>query len=134
MKKFKNKTPEEVIKHVTLEIIKRGIRFSNRKKRPIFISKTSGGDGTNVNDLNPNTTDGIENLEKFFTPIRRHYTFSGLGSPEEKNSISWRVLNLPLRRRVLLVIQVFISFLLKGSPFKNILYRWMGIHNLKQTV
>ncbi|MEN8193868.1 MAG: hypothetical protein ABFS12_13685 [Bacteroidota bacterium] len=127
MKRYKNKTPEETIKLVTTEIIKRGIKFSKRKNRSIFISKTSGGEGINVNDLNPNSGEGKENLDKFFSPIRRHYTFSGLGSPEEKNSISWRILNLPLSRRILLVIQVFISFLLKGSPFKNSLYRWMGI-------
>ena len=128
MKKYKNKTPEETIKLVTIEIIERAIKFSNTKNRSIFISKTSGGKGTNVKDLDPKLKEGRENLEKYFTPIRRHYTFSGLGSPEEKNSINWRVLNLPLGRRLLVVFQVFVSFILKGTPFKNKLYRWMGIH------
>ena len=128
MKKYKNKTPEETIKLVTIEIIERAIKFSKKKNRSIFISKTSGGKGINVKDIDPRVGTGRENLEKFFTPIRRHYTFSGLGSPEEKNSINWRVLNLPLGRRILVVFQVFISFILKGTPFKNKLYRWMGIH------
>ncbi|MBK8944680.1 MAG: hypothetical protein IPM32_05330 [Ignavibacteriae bacterium] len=128
MKKYKNKTPEEVIKLVTLEIIERSIKLGNKKGREIFISKTSSGKGVNVNSLNPQTEEGKVNLEKFLTPIRRHYTFSGLGSLEEKNSINWRVLNLPFVRRTLLVFQVAISFLMKGTSLKNKLYRWMGIH------
>lgn len=128
MKKYKNKTPEEVIKIVTTEIIQRAIKLSKKKKRVIYISKTSGGKGTDVSELNPKTIEGKENLEKFFTPIRRHYTFSNLGSPEEKDSINWRILNLPYWRRLLLLFQVGISFFLKGTPNKNKFYRWMGIH------
>ncbi|MHB9039081.1 MAG: acyltransferase [Melioribacteraceae bacterium] len=78
--------------------------------------------------MNPRTNEGKENLEKFLTPIRRFYTFSGLGSPEEKDAINWRVLNLPFLRRMLLEFQVAVSFFLKGSPAKNKLYRWMGAH------
>ncbi|MBK7104786.1 MAG: hypothetical protein IPH62_05840 [Ignavibacteriae bacterium] len=128
MKKYKDKTPEEVIKLVTLEIIERSIKLGNKKGIEIYISKTSGGKGVSVNSLNPKTEEGKVNLEKFLTPIRRHYTFSGLGSPEEKKSINWRVLNLPFGRRTLLVFQVAISFFMKGTTLKNKLYRWMGIH------
>jgi len=128
MKKYLNKSLEEVIKMVTIEIIERSIKLSRKKNRSISISKTSGGKGTNVEDLNPRTSEGKENLDKFFNSIRRHYTFSGLGSPEEKNSINWRILNLPLGRRLLLVFQVGLSFLLKGTAFKNKVYRWMGVH------
>jgi len=128
MKKYRNKSPEEVIKLVTTEIIERAIKLGSKKKRSIFISITSGGKGTDVITLNPKTAEGRINLEKFFTPIRRHYTFSGLGSPEEADAINWRVLNLPFSRRILLVIQVGISFFLKGTPGKNKLYRWMGAH------
>ena len=128
MKKYNNKSPEAVIKEVTIEIILRAINLGKKNNRSILISKTSGGKGTDVNDLNPKTEEGRINLERFFNPIRRHYTISGLGSPEEKNSINWRVLNLPFGRRILLVFQVAASFLLKGTPFKNKFYRWMGIH------
>ena len=128
MKKYRNKFPEEVMKLVTTEIINRAIKLGKKKNRNIFISKTSGGKGTDVNELNPNTEEGKENLEKFLTPVRRHYTFSGLGSPEEKNSINWRVLNLPYWRRSLVLLQVGISFFLKGNPFKNKFYRWMGVN------
>jgi acetyltransferase-like isoleucine patch superfamily enzyme len=128
MKKYRDKTPEEVIKLVTIEIIERAIKLEKKKRRSIFISKTSGGKGTDVLTFNPKTDEGRTNLEKFFTPIRRHYTFSGLGSPEEPNAINWRILNLPFFRRILLVIQVGISFFLKGTPLKNKLYRWMGAH------
>ncbi len=133
MKKYQDKTPEEVIKLVTTEIIERAIKLGVKKNRSVFISKTSGGKGTEVITLNPKTDEGRNNLENFFTPIRRHYTFSGLGSPEEPNAISWRILNLPFFRRILLVIQVGISFFLKGSPAKNKLYRWMGAHIGKGT-
>jgi acetyltransferase-like isoleucine patch superfamily enzyme len=128
MKKYQNKTPDEVIKMVTIEIIQRSIKLGKKHKRVITISKTSGGKGTDVNELNPKTPSGKINLEKFLTPIRRHYTFSGLGSIEESNSINWRVLNLPFGRRILLVFQVGLSFFLKGTSFKNKLYRWMGVH------
>ncbi len=128
MKKYLNKTPEEVIKLVTIEIIERAIKLGRKKNREITISKTSGGKGTKVDDLNPKTTEGKENLEKYLTPARRHYTFSGLGSIEEKNSINWRILNLPFGRRILLVFQIAVSFMLKGTSIKNKLYRWMGVH------
>lgn len=126
MKKYKNKTPEEIIRIVTIEMIERGIKLGRKKKRTVYISKTSGGKGVDVNTLNSKTSEGKENLEKFLTPIRRHYTISGLGANEEKNAINWRVLNLPFGRRTLLVLQVAISFFLKGVPLKNKLYRWMG--------
>ncbi|MFA7229093.1 MAG: hypothetical protein WC061_08660, partial [Melioribacteraceae bacterium] len=128
MKKFSTKSPEEVIRLVTTEIIERAIKLGRRKKRTIMISKTSGGAGIDVNELDPSTDSGRINLDKFFTPIRRHYTISGLGSPEESDAINWRVLNLPLFHRLLLVFQVAISFFLKGTPAKNKLYRRMGAH------
>jgi len=128
MKKYKNLSPEESIKAVTVEIIERAIKLGRKKNREIFISKTSGGKGTSVFELDPKTSEGKEKLEKFLTPVIRHYTFSGLGSPEEKNSINWRVLNLPFRRRLLLQFQVAVSFFMKGIPFKNKFYRWMGAH------
>lgn len=128
MKKYKNKSPEEVIRLVTTEIIERSIKLGKKNNRIIYVSKTSGGKGTDVNELNPKTPQGKINLEKYLTPTRRHYTFSGLGSIEESNSINWRILNLPFGRRILLVFQVGLSFILKGTSFKNKLYRWMGIH------
>ncbi len=133
MKRYLNKSPDEVIKIVTTEIILRAIKLGSKKKRQILISKTSGGKGTDVNLLNPNTEEGRANLEKFFTPIRRVYTFTGLGSIEEPNSINWRVLNLPFGRRALLTLQIAISFFLKGTRFKNRFYRSMGFHIGKGT-
>jgi acetyltransferase-like isoleucine patch superfamily enzyme len=128
MKKYSGRTPEDVIKLVTIEIIERAVKLGRKNNRTISISKTSGGKGKNVNELDPRTEEGKKNLEEFLTPVRRHYTFSGLGSPEEKNSINWRVLNLPFGRRLLLLFQVAVSFFLKGASFKNKFYRWMGIH------
>ncbi len=128
MKKFRDKSPEEVIKLVTIELIERSIKLAKKNNRTIFVSKTSGGKGIDVNTLNPKTAEGRENLDMFFKTIRRHYTIGGLGSPEEANSINWRKLNVPFGRRILLVFQVLFSFVLKGTTFKNKLYRWMGVH------
>ncbi len=128
MRKYRDKSPEDVMRMVTLEMINRAIRFSRRRKRPIYISKTSGGRGVDVCSLDPRTPEGTEQLEKFLKPIKRHYTFSGLGAPEDPDAINWRALANPLPRRMLLQLQVGISFLLKGNPFKNRFYRWMGVH------
>ncbi|MBN2355001.1 hypothetical protein JXO59_02750 [candidate division KSB1 bacterium] len=128
MKKYRNKTPQQVMKMVTIEMIERGIRLGRKKKRTIYISKTSGGKGVDINTLDPRTAEGRANLEAFLTPIKSHYTFSGLGAPEEKNAVNWRVLNVPGWRRILLFTQVAVSMMLKGSPFKNKFFRWMGVH------
>jgi hypothetical protein len=36
----------------------------------------------------PCTPEGRRRLEAFLTPVRRHYTYYGLGAPEEPNAIS----------------------------------------------
>jgi len=128
MKKYRDKSAEEVIKMVTMEIIQRAIKFSKKKNRTIYISKTSGGKGVDVRMLNPRTEEGQKNLELFFKVVKRYYTVSGLGAPEEKNAVNWRKLNVPTRRRILLSLQVVISFFMKGTPAKNKFYRWMGVH------
>jgi acetyltransferase-like isoleucine patch superfamily enzyme len=133
MKKYKNKTPEQVMKMVTVEIIERAIKASRKKNRTIYISKTSGGKGIDVRTLDKQTQEGKVNIQKFFKIVKRHYTISGLGPPEEKNSINWRKINLSMGRRLLLLFQVAISFFLKGNSFKNKFYRWMGVHIGKNT-
>lgn len=133
MKKYRDQSPEQVIRMVTTEMIERGIKLAKKKKRTIYISKTSGGKGVDITSLNPKTEHGRKNLAAFFTPIKRHYTISGLGAPEEKDAINWRVLNVPQWRRMLLFFQVAVSMMLKGSPFKNKFFRWMGVHIGKNT-
>jgi acetyltransferase-like isoleucine patch superfamily enzyme len=128
MKKYQNKSPEEVIKLVTIEIIERAIKLGEKKNRSVYISKTSGGKGVEVITLNPKTEEGRANLEEFFKPIRRHYTFHGLGKPEEKDAINWRVLNLPTWRRILLFLQLIRSSTMKGTPSKIKFFRKMGVH------
>ena len=66
MKKYRNKSSEQVITIVTTEIIERAIKLGKKKGRIITISKTSGGKGVDVNELNPATREGKENLEKLF--------------------------------------------------------------------
>lgn len=121
-------TPDEVMRVVTTDIIRRGIRQARKKKRSIYISKAARGKGVDLATIDPDTADGAIRLEAFLTPVQRHYTISGLGAPEEPNAINWRVLNLPLGRRVLVLLQVGVSFFMKGNPLKNRLYRWMGAH------
>jgi len=122
------RTPEEAMRAVTTEIVMRAIRLGRKRGRTIRVSKTARGQGVDVATLDPSTPEGRQRLEDFLTPVRRHYTLHGLGAPEEPNAINWRAVNLPAWRRVLLQTQMGISLLLKGTPFKNRLYRWMGAH------
>ncbi|MBM4172681.1 MAG: hypothetical protein FJ214_12485 [Ignavibacteria bacterium] len=48
MKRYSNKTPEDVNKIVTTEIILRAIKLSRKKNRQIFISVTTVGKGTEI--------------------------------------------------------------------------------------
>jgi hypothetical protein len=121
-------TPEEAMREVTKDIILRAIKMAKRKGRTISISKTARGKGVDVATLDPRTREGKRRLEAFLTPVHRHYTYYGLGAQEEPKAISWRSLNLPLWRRVLVGFLVTVSLFMKGTPLKNRLYRWMGAH------
>jgi hypothetical protein len=123
-----DRTPEEVMREVTTDIIRRAIKKARRRARTVYISKTAKGKTIDIVTLNPDTPQGAKNLEAFLTPTGRHYTFSGLGAPEEKNAINWRTINFPLWRRVLVMILVAITFVMKGTPLKNKVYRLMGVH------
>jgi acetyltransferase-like isoleucine patch superfamily enzyme len=123
-----NPTPEEVMREVTVDILRRTLKQARRKKRTVCISKSAKGKGVDIATLDPGTPDGAERLRRFLTPTCRHYTFYGLGAPEEPNAINWRTVNLPAGRKLLVLFQVGVSFFLKGTPFKNAFYRWMGVH------
>lgn len=128
MRSPKNETPEEAMRRVTEDIILRAIREGKKKGRTIFVSKAAKGEGVPVGSLDPRTTEGRRRLDAFLTPVRRRYTFHGLGAPEEPNAINWRKLNLPGGRKILVLLQVALSIFLKGTPFKNRVYRSMGVH------
>jgi len=128
MKPSVSQTPQSVMRSVTEDMIRRAIKRGRTKGRTICISKSARGKGTPVDTLNPDMPEGRKNLEKFFTPIGRHYTFSGLGAPDEPNAIPWRTINLSIGRRILVMILVVVSFVMKGTPLKSRLYRWMGAH------
>lgn len=121
-------TPQSVMREVTEDIIRRAIRHGRKKRRTIYISKSANGRTTPVGSLNPDTPEGRQKLDAYLTPIGRHYTISGLGAPEEGNAVSWRTINLSLSRRILVIGLVALSFLMKGTPLKNRLYRLMGVH------
>jgi acetyltransferase-like isoleucine patch superfamily enzyme len=122
------KAPEYAMRKATEEIIRRAIMRGRKKGRTLYISKSANGKTTAVESLNPDTPEGKKKLDSYLTPIGRHYTISGLGAPEEKNAISWRSINLSLNRRILVATLVSISFLMKGTPLKNKIYRLMGVH------
>lgn len=122
------RTPEEAMRGVTTEIVARAARLGRRRGRTIYLGKTARGRGVDVATLDPATAEGRRRLEAFLTPVRRHYTVHGLGAPEEPDAINWRALNLPLGRRMLLLLLVGVSFFLKGTPMKNRLFRRMGAH------
>jgi acetyltransferase-like isoleucine patch superfamily enzyme len=128
MSQKKYATPDDAMRAVTEDILLRALKQARKKGRSIFISKSAKGKGVNIESLDPNSDEGRKALDAYLTPIARHYTFYGLGAPEEKNAINWRTLNLPVGRRILVVFQVFLTFLMKGTPFKNRFYRWMGVH------
>ncbi len=114
------------MREVTEDMIRRAIRLGRRKGRSVFIGKTSKGKAIDVSSLNPDTADGRKALDAFLTPVARHYTFTGLGAPEEPNAINWRTINLPPVRKVLVLFLVAVTFIMKGTPFKNRVYRMMG--------
>jgi Hexapeptide repeat of succinyl-transferase len=128
MKRTHEETPEAAMRRVTVELVRRAIRYSRRRRRPIFISKTSGGRGVEVTALDPRSPEGRERLERFLTPVKRQYTISGLGRQEDPGSVNWRNLNMPWGRRVLKLLQVACSLFMKGTPRKNRWLRWMGVH------
>jgi acetyltransferase-like isoleucine patch superfamily enzyme len=121
-------SPEEVMRAVTIDILRRTLKLARRRKRTVYISKTGRGKGVDIATLDPDDPEGKVRLLSFLTPTNRHYTFHGLGAPEEKNAINWRVVNLPTARRILVLLQVAVSFFLKGTPFKNRFFRRMGVH------
>ncbi len=121
-------SPEDVMRIVTTDMISRALRLARKRGRAVFISKTAKGKGVDISTLDPHTADGRSQLEKFLASPARHYTFSGLGAPEEPNAINWRQINLPGWRKMLVLFQVGLSFFMKGTPFKNKWYRWMGCH------
>ena len=121
-------TPDQAMKRATQDMILRAIKLGKKRGRTISISKTANGKGVEISTLDPRSVEGKRNLEAFLTPVNRHYTFSGLGAPEDSNAVNWRLINLPTWRRILVQFQVAVSFVMKGTPFKNRWYRWMGAH------
>jgi len=128
MRKTGYRTPEQAMRKVTEDMVRRAARLAARKGRTVYISKSAGGKGVDISTLDPRSDKGSKNLAAYLTPVHRYYFFHGLGAPEEPDAINWRRVNLPPWRRILVQFQVGLSFLMKGTPLKNRLYRWMGCH------
>src|SRR5512139_2513130 len=119
MRSPRNETPEAAMRRVTEDIIFRAIREGKKHGRTICVSKSAKGEGVPVASLDPRSPEGRRRLDAFLTPVRRRYTFHGLGAPEEPDAVNWRRLNLPGGRRILVLIQVALSMFMKGTPAKN---------------
>ena len=76
-------SPEDTIRAVTEEIVLRAVRMGRKRGRSIYLCKTARGKGVEVAMLDPRTPEGKKRLDAFLTPVRRHYTVSGLGAPDE---------------------------------------------------
>jgi acetyltransferase-like isoleucine patch superfamily enzyme len=122
----RDEEPLDAMRRVTIEILGRANRYARKTGRTITISKSSGGRGVDVTTLDARSAAGRERLEAFLTPVKRQYTISGLGAAEEPGAVSWRKVNLGMRRRWLLAVQLVLSMVMKGTPAKNRLLRWMG--------
>lgn len=120
------RTPDAVMRAVTEDMIRRAVKMGRKKGRTVYISKTSKGKAIDVAALNPDTPEGRNALNAFLTPVGRHYTITGLGAPDEPNSINWRTINLSPFRKVFVLLLVALTFIMKGTPFKNRVYRLMG--------
>ena len=111
---------------VTEDILLRAIRRARKTGRTVFISKTASEGGGRDH---PRPTDaGRENAARgvpHADPPALHDLRSGRA--RRRNAISWRSINLP-GPPVLVGLQVAVSFVMKGTPLKNSLYRWMGAH------
>ncbi len=115
-----------MMRRVTTEILGRAIHFARKTGRTISISKSSGGRGVDVTSLDSRTAEGRERLDAFFKPVKRQYTILGLGLSEEPGSVNWRKVNVGNGRRWLLMVQMVVSMILKGTQAKNRFLRWMG--------
>lgn len=126
--KLRYRTPEETMREVTVDMVRRALRLARKNRRSVFISKTAKGKALDLETIDPDVPEGAKALNAFLTPVARHYTFSGLGAPAEPNAINWRLINLPLSRRIAVMFLVAMSFVMKGTPLKNKLYRLMGVN------
>src|SRR5262245_56572763 len=120
--------PEAVLRRVTERFLRRAIRLGRRRRREIFLAKTSRGRGVPVSRLDPDTPEGRAEIDRLFVRPPRHLTISGLGAPEEPDAINWRSLVGGWPRRAFLLVAGSLSLFLKGTPAKNRFLRRLGVH------
>lgn len=116
------------MKMVTIEMIERACRYGKKMERDIYFHRSAKGPGVNVQELDPAKPETRKKLEEVLGTVKRHYTFSGLGLPSEKNSVSWRKINLPPGRRLSLWYKMAASLFMRGNPKKVKFLRKMGYH------
>ena len=129
MKKYQNRSPEEVIKMVTIEIIERAIKLGKKKNRSVYISKTSGGKGVEVTTLNPKQRKGVPTWNSFSKPSGAITLFTDSASRKKKMPSIVRVLNAPTwRTHTPVPSTVFAPSTMRGIPSKIKFFRKMGVH------
>ncbi len=123
----KPETIDDALRAAVTRIVRRGIRLSRKKGRAITLARSSASDPVDILELDPDTPEGRQRLEKMLRGRTNYYTFAGLGRLSEKNRIHWTALNRPLWQRVPISCLMLGAMLLRGGPLKNRLYRLAGV-------
>jgi hypothetical protein len=123
----KPETIDDALRAAVTRIVRRGIRLARKKGRTITLARSSAADPVDIRELDPDTPNGRERLEKMLRGKTNYYTFDGLGKLSDRDRIHWTALNRPLWKRVPISCLVLGAMLLRGGNLKNRLYRLAGV-------
>jgi len=120
-------TIDDALRAAVTRIVRRGIRLGRKKGRTITLARSSAADPVDIRELDPDTPEGRERLEKMIRGRTNYYTFAGLGTLSEKNRIHWTALNRPLWQRGPISCLMLGAMFLRGGRLKNRIYRLAGV-------
>ncbi|MDP8236397.1 MAG: hypothetical protein P9M08_08435 [Candidatus Erginobacter occultus] len=126
-------TIDDALRAAVIRIVRRGIRLGRKKGRTITLARSSAADPVDIRELDPETPEGRERLEKMIRGRTNYYTFAGLGKLSEKSRIHWTALNRPLWQRGPISCLMLGAMLLRGGRLKNRIYRLAGVRIGKDT-
>jgi len=124
---------DEALRQAVLRIVRRAIRLGRAQGRTITLARSAAMKPVDVQELDPDTPDGLRRLQAMLRGKTNYYTFAGLGKLSEKNRIHWTALNRPLWRRALLSALILATMFLRAGRLKNRLYRLAGVRLGKDT-
>lgn len=118
---------DDALRAAVTRIVRRGIRLGRKKGRTITLARSSAAAPVDIRELDPETPEGRQRLEKMLRGRTNYYTFAGLGKLSEKNRIHWTALNRPLWKRLPLSCLMIGAMFFRGGNLKNRLYRLAGV-------